>query len=254
MSLLENGADKPTSLLNNTNEIPDNPFEALVGDGKKFKTQDDLAKSVFHKDSHISKIERENAEMRELLSKNDRTEKLESMLTELLTRNKPSNEVPPQTQEKPGVTSPGLTEEDLEKRLESLLGKKTAEQTSKANLQEVREKLVAKYGSNFADTLKQKATELGLNDEDVNGLASRNPRLFYKTFDIDVKAPTPSPSLTNKVNAGVSPSFDGSGPKPRSHYVALKNKDRASYYSPATQRAMEKDALALGSAFFDTKD
>ena len=72
MSLFNNDASDKGDLLNENRTTPnlDNPFEALVGEGKKYKTQDDLAKSVLHKESHIQRIERENAELREALTKN----------------------------------------------------------------------------------------------------------------------------------------------------------------------------------------
>ena len=255
MSLFTNDSPDQGNLLSNPNTPNlDNPFEALVGEGKKYKTQDDLAKSVLHKESHIQRIERENAELREAITKNGRTERLEEMVAQLLEKNKPSNESEP-AREPVKDSPPGLTEAELEAKLESLLGKKTQEQTRKANLSQVKQKLVETLGSSYSETLSQKADELGLSAAEVDDLASRNPKLFFKTFDItdkpkQVDTPVPRSSLLSPK----SEVFNEGGPKPRSYYLSLKQKDPSRYRSSEIQTAMTKDSMALGEAFFDTND
>lgn len=256
MSLFNDGKTDPvdTSLLNHNPNLEnvEDPFAALVGEGKKYKNEQDLAKSVLHKESHIQRIERENAEMRDLLTKNDRTAKLEEMMTLLLQKNSvPSNEAPPAREEPVDNGKNTLSDEDIESKLEQLFTKKTVEQTRKSNLTVVKEKLLESYGDNFAEVVKQKGAELGLNENEINDLASRNPKLFFKTFDVQSTTAKPPISVKNELNSAIT-SVPSVGPKPRSYYLSLKQKDKAAYFKPATQRQMEADALKLGTAFFDS--
>lgn len=258
MSLFnENKTDNvDTSLLNHNPNLEnvDDPFAALVGEGKKYKNEQDLAKSVLHKESHIQRIERENAEMRDLIAKNDRTARLEEMMTQLLQKNSaPSSDTPPQVREElPVNVNKNLSDDDIETKLEQLFTKKTVEQTRKANLSVVKDRLVEAYGDNFADVVKQKASELGLEENEINDLASRNPKLFFKTFDVQTSPTKTAPvTVRNALNTSI-PNVTSDGPKPRSHYLNIKRKDPAAYYQPAVQRQMEADALKLGATFFDS--
>lgn len=234
------------------NTSVEDPFALLVGEGKKYKNEQDLAKSVLHSQTHIQRIEKENAEMRELLTKNDRTARLEEMITQLLQKNSaPSNEAPPAREEPVDNGKNTLSDEDLEAKFEQLLTKKTTEQTRRSNLSVVKDKLLETYGDSFAEVVKQKGAELGLDENAINDLASRNPKLFFKTFDVQPTAPKSPVSVKNELNSGIT-NVPSVGPKPRSHYLAIKQKDPAAYYKPAVQRQMEADALKLGAAFFDS--
>ena len=255
MSLFQ---DKPTDQGNSDPNLDPNLeaknfLEELVGDGKKFKTSEDLAKSVAFKDSHIARIERENAELRERQQREDRTGRLEELFTEFLQRNSDSNNPSPgrEPQEHENK-SPGLTETEIEAKLNDFFGRKTQEQIANSNLRTVEQKLIETLGSNFPSIIKERAASLGLSEKDTNDLASRNPRLFYKTFDIVETPKVPSqPSLHGTMKTPIS-DLPSSGPKPRSFYVALRQKDPALYNSMAKQ--MDADAMKLGESFFDTND
>jgi beta-phosphoglucomutase-like phosphatase (HAD superfamily) len=46
-------------------QIPDNPLEALVGDNKKFKTVEDLARAKWESDQYIKTLEQGRDQLRE---------------------------------------------------------------------------------------------------------------------------------------------------------------------------------------------
>lgn len=241
--------ENPADQQNNPTEFK---FEDLVGEGKKYKTQDDLAKTVGHQHNHIARIEKENAELRKLREQNDRTARLEEMLAQLLQSNKPSNEEQPNREENKTQT-PALTENEIEAKIESLLGKKTQEQVRTQNLRSVRDELVKVFGNSYTTVVAEKAEELGLSKEDVDDLASRNPKLFFKTFDVTSQNKVqPEPKINGTVRPPEGSVFSDSDAKPRSYYVNLKRTDPEAYKRSMMQ--MDRDALKLGDAFFDTND
>src|SRR5574343_1896243 len=116
----------------------------LVGEDKKFKTVDDLARGKAEADRVIQARERELAELREELAK--RTG-LEEVLERLKTQN---NQTPPDnsgstTEHKPAAVA--LSDEDLERRIEELTAKKTEEQRIKENVAVVANRLIEEFGS-----------------------------------------------------------------------------------------------------------
>jgi ABC-type proline/glycine betaine transport system ATPase subunit len=63
---LFSSSDDQSTVSPDLNDNPDHDFvKELVGEGKKFKDVNVLARSVLHKDMHIKEIERENAELRQ---------------------------------------------------------------------------------------------------------------------------------------------------------------------------------------------
>src|SRR6185369_12687153 len=95
-------------------------FEDLVGEGKKFRDQDAVAKKIVHSDAHIARVEREAAEMRETIAKlqaqvqaNDRL----STIEDLLRKGEPSV-TPPANNAEAVITAPTLDETAILKILE----------------------------------------------------------------------------------------------------------------------------------------
>lgn len=126
-----------------------NYLESLVGEGKKYKTVEDLAKAKFYADEHIRKIEEENASMRVIESKIETVlEKLQASTGNTNTQGTNEghgNSGNPTPQASP-TPSTSVESTNLEEELEKLLAKKEAVKQQSINKDTALNKLSEVYG------------------------------------------------------------------------------------------------------------
>lgn len=227
-------------------------FDSLVGDGKKYKTNEDVAKALIEKDRFIEQLKAENAEARQAATKPDRSQEILDQLAALSRRNDPVT-TPPEPTRQPERTeitnAKSLTEEDILRVLQQR--EATARATN--NVDKVKNDLKAKFGENYPQVLKSLQEKMGVTQDFLNNIAAQSPTAFM-TLIGDTKPEsvfTPPESSTSQQQT-----FKPTGGKaqPRSYYVNLKNNDRAKYFTPAVQNQMYKDAMELGEAFTDVDD
>lgn len=93
----DSGDDGPSGVESHDDSNQDSFIDKLVGDDKKYKTVDELAKGTAHAQEHIRKLEEENASLRE---KHEAKNASEEMVNEVLARldalsGKPKNDPDP---------------------------------------------------------------------------------------------------------------------------------------------------------------
>src|SRR5882757_8810875 len=164
---------------NTGTELPEDKdfVTELVGDGKKYKTQNDLAKSVIYGQNHILTLEEELKNLREEM----KTRKTIEDFTNQIKNLKPNESVvqDEQRQNEQVSDKPGLTQADVEQLL-------TARETKvryESNLQNTVSKLTEKFGENTASVIAKKATELGVTKEHLRSIAQTTPGIFLALFD-----------------------------------------------------------------------
>lgn len=230
-----------------------NYLNELVGEGKKFKSSEDLAKGKYEADQYVKTLERQLDEMRVDYSKlrddyNSRA-KLEELIDQIESRQQqqqlPSNPPPAVVPQQPSIDP---------KQIESLVSSKIMEhESSKAQQQNfnfVRSKLEERFGRNYQETLKQQVNELGLTEDFVNDLAKKHPQVLLKTLGLD--QPAKQQNFQAPPRNERSDHFQPTTQKRTwSYYQQLKKADPKIYYDPKTQVQMHKDAIALGDAFKD---
>lgn len=228
-----------------------NYIEDLVGEGKKFKTVEDLAKSVVYKDQHIPRLERENAEMRERLNASQRLEVLVDRLAKV-NPNQPTNSGDNQ----PGaneVNPQGLTPDKINEILDQKLTEREKTTRRAANLNEVKSRLQQTFGQNFPSKLREQSTTLGLTEDYLKLLASEQPKAFYRLMNMD-ENPSQVQSYfqpSSSVNSEGFKSKTTSGEKTKSYYDNLKRTNPNLYKSTAIQIEEHNNAMRLGESFFD---
>lgn len=253
-----------TNLFNSDPNTPVTPdptkqyFEELVGDGKKFKSPEDLARAKLESDRFIEQLKGEMAGLRQDLSTRLT---LEQMMDKIAATPKAPNPEPVNNQS-PSNGEGGVkltTEEDIARIVEQRLSEAEKLRNQEANLNQVRQLLSEKYGPDFATHLKQAATNLGVGEDFLNNLAKEQPKAFLRL--VEAEAPkqqspaasglfTPPKGQNTPVNGtGFSPSGD----RKQSYYDSIKQKDPATYWSASVQNQLHKDAIRLGEAFFDTE-
>lgn len=161
----------------------------LVGEGKKFKTVEDLAKSKVEADTFIETLKAERlaekeevARLRaELLTAKSVEEQIKALSA---TKEKPI----PNAQTELPVTAPNLSEA-IRAELESQNRNRTLSQ----NVQTVTDKLIEVYGSEQKanEVVKAKATELGVSTKFLLDTAAASPNAFYNTIGLDAKSVSP---------------------------------------------------------------
>jgi hypothetical protein len=219
-----------------------NHLENLVGEGKKFKTAEDLAKAYGNADNHIGELRTDLQTTREFIATkleelaNKRNEAAPTGLNEEPRANEPAPVVPPKDEG-----------EDLDTRIKKALDEEREVTRLQTNATLVEDVLVERLGSKdeAVKAVAAKAAEMGVEPAFLRDTAFKSPRTFFKLMDIDpdtkpTSASTPAPS------ADVNPAMLGHGqPKADTYryFEQLRKSNEKLYWSPKTQAALMKAAM-----------
>ena len=251
-TLLDAADQQQTTIDPNKDYLPE-----LVGEGRKFKTPQELARGKYESDLYIKTLTRQLDELRgdHLKLREDYTAraKLEDLIGQLEGKSQQhSNSEQPianEVKDKPGIDP---------KEIESLVSNKIQEyeltKKQQENFNAVRVKLQEQFGDNYQNVLKQQIAELGLSEEDVNALARKSPNAFLRTLGID--KPMRDPFQNNLSSSQKPEAFrpKGTQKRTRSYYLDMKKTDPKRYLDPKTNVEMHNDAVELGDAFFDVQE
>lgn len=233
-----------------------NFYEELVGEGKKFRTNEDLAKAKAESDRFIQQLQGELQGLRQELSTR---QTLEQLMDKIGSREDSSIANQSHNQNSNGGDNgnvKSLTEEDIARLVESRLSEAEKARVHRSNLAAVQQALVESFGQDYVTHLKAKAAELGVTEEYLNTMAKETPKAFLKLVEVGnaPKATTPglfSPPASSGLPSPSNKAFSPTGIPKLSFYEDLRKKDPSRYWSPEVQNKMHKDAMALGESFFD---
>jgi len=159
----------------------------LVGEGKKYKTVEDAYKALPHQVNHISRIELENAQMREELTKRKTAEEL---LNDMRNRESTTGVSTPSVEVNQDVVS-----EIVRKQMEGY----NKEQLSKSNTDSVVQAFKQNFGEKAEEMYNTLAKNNGMTIADVNAMAMRSPLAVLNLAGISSKKPVTS-SFSSDVN------------------------------------------------------
>lgn len=215
-------------------------LEALVGEDKKYKTVDDLAKAAVEKDRYIAQLQSEMAEARKEIGSKATLDEIMTKIREMT----PS--APPSPSAQPG---PESEKQDVTELVSKMLEEREQTQKIESNKSLVERTLIEKWGNDANLNLNKKASELGVTLDYLKRLSLESPKVFFNLVGLDKVqtaqpvAPAPRGSVT------LPPS--GSGERTKSFYDNIKKANPTEYFSPKIQNQMYKDAMRLGESFFD---
>ena len=220
--------------------------ETLVGEGKKFKTDEDLARGKLEADNHILRLEAEAKEMREELN---RRLAAEEILKQIEERHKAALESgsreTPSSDERPN--NPGVSKDEIEKFVQSQLQERETLNTHKSNLATVKDQLVRKYGADYKTKVREKLNQLSLGEDFANGLAATQPKAFLELVGVNSTSPNQEGSLPkNTVRLG----GDTNNNRDYAFYQKFRRENPSEYFSTKVQMQMHKDASEQGDAFY----
>lgn len=219
-----------------------NYLEELVGDGKKFKDAEALAKAKAESDRFIAQLLREKNEVTEALQKRIKEEDFLTKLESLSRAGSPSaGDNPPQA----GTEATALTPEDIEKIIE----KREADRTRKANIDKSLARLQEVYGDNYKQHVATQAQSLGVSTEFLTDVMARNPNAFFRVIGLDGQQTT-KVDITPPRSAIAAQPQTKTG-KNYAYYQDLrKTKGEAWYFTPSVQMEMWNSLKEQGEDSF----
>lgn len=227
-------------------------LEELVGENKKFKDLESLARGKYESDTYIPLLERKLDQMREDYKKLREDSTAQATLKDLIEKmsKQPlaSSELPPANE----VVQPKYNPDEIKNLITSEIKQSKADEKRRDNYNLVKDKLTERYGSNYPTVLSKQIDELGITGEELTEMAMRSPNVVIKTLGLDTQPQQEgfqSPPRSNLRNDSFSPK--GKDKRTWSYYQELKKTNPNLYNEREINLQMQKDYAELGSAFED---
>jgi hypothetical protein len=232
----------------NNSQTNENYVNQLVGEGKKFKDLEALAKGKLEADRHIGEITKTLDELRAELAKQDYAKSLlEQMSKGSETR---QDEPPPNTSSSSNTENTTQSASDIESLVEKVITEKERNRTVAQNLVVVNEEMEKKFGDKAGQILKTKSTELGMSLDRLKEIAAESPTAFFQLIGVSASRPTQATAPQSSIR---SENFNpNSQDRTFEYYQKIRKENRSLYYSPKIQNMMLQDRERLGSRFYNS--
>ena len=219
-------------------------FESLVGDERKFKSVEDLAKGKLESDKFIEQLQTEMSGLRTELDKRLTTEEVLAQIKESQT-----------TVQQPGEnTTPSLSEDKLEELVKKTLVSTRTEETKQGNLKAVDNKLIEMFGDKAGNWLVTKSQELGVSPGFLEDVAKTSPSAFFNTVGLSNSNIQSNPSVTtSSVNTETLQNVTQQQTAQvgtKKYYDEIRKENPRKYWTPEVQNQILKAREELGSDKF----
>lgn len=230
----------------NAEARPENFLATLVGEDKKFKTPEDLAKGKWESDNYIASQKQEIEDLRSKIAEQARIEDLLAQWLPNQNRGEPEANQPAQAE----ANTP-LSKEDLAKLVRELNEEDSRTRTVQQNRDTVSAKLTDIYGSEdkAAQAVQARAHELGVTVQFLRSVAEQSPTAFFVQLGVE---PSAKPQSKGPTHSEVNPAaFGKSNTLQEGTYdwwKALRKSDPKAYERLTLKR--HEDAIRMGDAFY----
>lgn len=223
------------------------PLEEFVGEGKKYKTVDELVTAFAHSQNHIATLEHENSEARSAIEQYE--EKLKQSNSVLNAQNKQD------TPTQPEATNSALDEEALRKTVEQVVEQRSTAQIQSDRVKQANDWAYETFGDDAVKKIQEAASSLGVGVDFLKNTASTSVSAFQKLVSentrgnesVDsVRGSSPSPSNVNTQTVQ-----QGSNEKNFAYYSKMRRENPKQYKQLATQQEMMSQRSKLGKAFYN---
>lgn len=248
MTDIFNSATTETTTEQTQTQTNESFVSQLVGEGKKFKDLESLAKGKLEADRHIGEITKTLDELRAELARQDYAK---TLLEEL-------NKAPETRQDTPNpdLSSSSIPENttqnasDIEALVEKVITEKEKNRTVSQNIAIVGQEMEKKFGDKATQVLKTKSQELGISLDKLKEIAAESPTAFFQLIGVSATRPTAATAPQSSIR---SENFNpDSQDRTFEYYQKIRKENRSLYYSPKIQNMMLQDRERLGSRFYNT--
>lgn len=227
-------------------------LEELVGDDKKYKTPEDLAKSRLEADQFIEKLKEENAGMREELQnmqgKVERAKTIDELM-ELVTKAQTSTD-------ESGNQPEAFSKEDLEKLVEGKLSEAKTKEIRDTNRKQANEAILERFGGDSEKAsgfVKERAAELGMEVKALKEMAETSPVAFKQLLGLgDKPASRQGGSVRAFSDRNSEATFNSGNERNSAYYSNLRKEMGTRFWDPKIQQQMFEDRKRLGDKFFSS--
>lgn len=232
------------NLFNDDQNVEDNKdyLAELVGDGKKFKTVEELAKGKAESDRYIAQLTTQLDEARTEVQKRIALEDLKTAILERDNNNPPNSQNPPQN------VVDKVDADSIDELIQKKLTEREATQSRTANEKLVTDKLNTTWGDNAQAELRKAAQSLGMTLKELQEIGQRSPEALFKMIGVG-NLPVPNGGVVPRSGERFS-SDNPSGERNKVYYDKLKMSDPKLYWDKRTQIQLNKDAMRLKERFY----
>jgi hypothetical protein len=213
---------------------PASKVDELVGEGKKFKSVDDLAKGKLEADAFIEQLKAEQAELRkqvETMQGSGQTE-LATLRAELAQLKAQGNKANPQGEH----TAPQLSESDLKALVAKTITETEASKTAAQNVNLVNVEVLKVHGSveKATEAVRAKARERNISVDALKAIAAQSPSAFFAIMGMDgTQTRNDSGALLTGSHIPTGQGEPKEGTK--AYFDAIRKKNPSAYWKPAVQ-------------------
>ncbi len=186
-----------TDVFNSTEATP--TTNDLVGEGKKFKTVDDLVRGKVEADAFIERLKAEQEGLRAEL---DKRVSAEQQLEQLKNELKQRQEQPAQPKT---PTGSALTASDIEALVERTITSRERGRTSSQNIEEANSQAIRHFGTQdaAAKAVQAAAAKRGLSLQKLKEIAAESPSTFAELVGVPAAPAAPTVGSFVQPSAGV---------------------------------------------------
>ncbi len=231
----------------NSGDATKESLAILVGEGRKYKSVEDLAKAYLAADGFIEKLKEENGQLRTVAEK-------AKTIDEVLERI--SAKQPPKPDDTPKKAPEGMSAEHVAQIVRDQLTGMETERTRVSNMVKSDELMKQLFGDKAKEVFDREANTPELR-KTLMALAATSPEKFVTLFKEETSSKGSQMDSKSSVNTGA---LDGSAASGRAadsgtkeFYDTLRRKDPKKYYSSAIQLQMNNAAVANPNKFFGRK-
>lgn len=224
--------------------------ELLVGEGKKFKDLESLARGKHEADQFIARLLKEQNELRKDMEARLSLEELVSKIG--------SNTSGGANSQQPQSASEGRNNEnsdnshtktvDINELVEAAIGRKQTELARQANLATVEAELKATWGSDYANKLRKAVETLGVSPDFIDDVAAKAPKaavaLLLGGEPSKSKGTVNAAPVRSSVNTQGMASASNDASRSKEYYSKLRKENPKAYWSPKVQMEIHELALA----------
>ena len=192
-----------------------------VGD-RTFSSQEDLANHIQHAQTHISRLEQENADMRAKMAEFDTLKEQVNELLEEVRKPKES------TSEGESSMTSTIDTEALVGQVKESLQKEQTKAVQEANFEKAKAAAQEAWGDTYLQKIAERAKDLDMPLKEVDRLAKQSPKAFSRIILEDSGTPKGDGTDIPRPSTRVTLPGDQNGQeKPKTRFSRMNTMDRA---------------------------